>query len=49
MKEEIKQIWQCENGEVEFKNQEELERYFRGEKPQLESQENGRYKAIFNT
>jgi len=42
----MKQIWKVENGEVEFKNQKELERYFKGEKPKLRLLKNGRYKAI---
>jgi len=43
-----KQIWKTENGEVEFESQEDLERYFRGEKPQLEFVKEGYYKAIFS-
>ena len=48
MKKEEKQIWQCENGKIEFKNQKELERYFQGEKPNLKFIRKGYYKADYN-
>jgi len=41
------QIWKCENGEVEFESQEELERYFSGEKPELEFIKEGYYQAKY--
>ena len=44
----MKQIWKTENGDVEFENQAELERYFKGEKPKLEKIGENLYKAIFN-
>lgn len=42
-----KHIFIVENGEIEFNSQEELERYFRGEKPKLELIEGTRYKASY--
>lgn len=44
----MKQILQVENGSVEFENQEELERYLKGESPKLELISDGVYKAIFD-
>lgn len=37
----------CSNGEVEFDSQEDLERYFRGEKPTLELIDGTKYKATY--
>lgn len=44
----MKQIFVTANGEVEFKNQEDLEKYFKGEKPNLKlDKKTNRYKASF--
>lgn len=43
----MKHIFQFTNGEVEFDSQEELERYLRGEKPELELIDGTLYKASF--
>ncbi len=41
------QIFRTENGDIEFQSQEDLERYFKGEKPELTLVKEGYYKASF--
>lgn len=44
----MKQIFKTENGDVEFKNKKEFERYLKGEKPNLKFISERYYKAEFN-
>jgi hypothetical protein len=44
----MKQIFIVENGKIEFSNQEEFERYLKGEKIELEFIRKDYYKANFN-
>ena len=43
----MKQVFQCENGEIEFDNEKDFERYLKGDKPKLELIKDNKYKAIY--